>query len=1026
MKKNLVTKIIILVVFSFCNLSIALAQCTFTGLNPTYCINSAASTLSPGISGGTFSGNGVSGTTFNPAVAGPGTWTVNYATCSTSYAITSPSFAPSSTVGTSVALGDDQESGILPIGFTFNFFCTPYTNFYISSNGFIEFSLTGNGCCSGQALPNNGTPNNLIAGAWIDLHPGNGGTITYSTVGTAPNRILLVSFVGVPYYVNTLGVTFQIKLFETSNIIEIHSTSINNPNSGTQTMGIENVGGTIGFPAPGRNAQSWTATNDCYRWTPGTVCSVTQTTTVFPTTITVVGNSSICVGATSSITATGNTTYTWSTNSNAANITVTPTVSTTYSVSGTNAFGCIASSAITVTVDNTPTVTTSNSNGTSGSCPNTPLTLSGNGATSYTWTGGITNGIAFTPTTSATYSVTGANACGSETAAISVSIHPIPPVTASVNNLIICSGNSAILNGGGAVSYTWTPSVGNNVAFFPVSTQNYTVTGTSALGCTASAVQGVTVITTPSITPVVTPTAVCLGVTATLSATGATGYTWTPGTNLTAATVTVSPPGPTTYTLFRTNGICSNTSTVNLVIFPLPFVNASATPSQICAGTGVSLLAFGAITYTWLPGGFSAASFSVFPNFSNTYTVTGSNGNCTTSVVVPVIVNPSPVISITASSPTMCVGQSVNLIANGAGALTYTWSPGGSNSTSITVSPNVISSINLSATNASNCVSSANQLIIVYPVPNMSLTTSLPFVCANQSAIVSIANPSTTVVYNWSTGATGVSIQANPAVTTTYFATGTDTTTGCQNTNTITLPVYISTLTVSSPTALCKGQTATLTASGPATSYIWTTSNGATIGASASLTVSPLSTTLYSVTGSNVSCSSTQGVNLIVNPLPNVTAVTAKSYICRFEVSSITGGGALYYNWNTGATTPTISFNLSLTTSYTLTGTDINGCSKTTTVTQFVATCPGFESRTINDNLSVTIFPNPNSGNFVINSDVNISLQIVNTLGQVVHTLSLNEGNNNNIAVNNLPNGIYFITGETKGIKVNKKIVIER
>jgi hypothetical protein len=437
-------------------------------------------------------------------------------------------------------------------------------------------------------------------------------------------------------------------------------------------------------------------------------------------------------------------------------------------------------------------------------------------------------------------------------------------------------------------------------------------------------------------------------------------------------------------------------------------------------------LAFGAITYTWLPGGFSAASFSVFPNFSNNYTVTGSNGNCTTSVVVPVIVNPSPVISITASSPTMCVGQSVNLIANGAGALTYTWSPGGSNSTSITVSPSVISSINLSATNASNCVSSANQLIIVYPVPNMSLTTSLPFVCANQSAIVSIANPSTTVVYNWSTGATGVSIQANPAVTTTYFATGTDTTTGCQNTNTVTLPVYISTLTVSSPTALCKGQTATLTASGPATSYIWRTSNGATIGTGASLTVSPLSTTLYSVTGSNVSCSSTQGVNLIVNPIPNVTAVTAKSYICRFEVSTITGNGALYYNWNTGATTPTISFNLSLTTSYTLTGTDINGCSKTTTVTQFVATCPGFESRTINDNLSVTVFPNPNNGNFVINSDVNISLQIVNTLGQVVHTLSLNEGNNNNIAVNNLPNGIYFITGETKGIKVNKKIVIER
>ena len=234
-------------------------------------------------------------------------------------------------------------------------------------------------------------------------------------------------------------------------------------------------------------------------------------------------------------------------------------------------------------------------------------------------------------------------------------------------------------------------------------------------------------------------------------------------------------------------------------------------------------------------------------------------------------------------------------------------------------------------------------------------------------------------------------------MTTNYFVTGTNTITeGCTNTNTIVLSVFISSFVVTSPTAICNGGTATLIASGPATSYSWNVNGGVF---SPTITVSPVITTTYYVTGTTGSCNSTTSVPVIVNPIPNVTALAAKSTICRFEVSTITGNGATSYSWNTGASTPTISFTLSLTTTYTLTGTDVNGCAKTVSVTQFVATCIGIEDHSFDNNAGLIVYPNPNNGNFTISSDVNISLSIVNALGQVVSTIDLSDVHKKEITV---------------------------
>ena len=195
-----------------------------------------------------------------------------------------------STTGTIVTLQDDEVSSALPIGFDFTFYGNLYSSFYISSNGFITFTAeSGDGCCNGQSLPDpdTSTPNNLIAFDWNDIFPEESGTIRYETIGTAPNRILIMDWDSVTHIDDFNDITTtQVKLFESSNRIEIHTTNIPLTDD-DKTQGIENIDGTAAVVVPGRNATQWSATNDVVAFipTPGIVegCGVdtlvaTQTT----------------------------------------------------------------------------------------------------------------------------------------------------------------------------------------------------------------------------------------------------------------------------------------------------------------------------------------------------------------------------------------------------------------------------------------------------------------------------------------------------------------------------------------------------------------------------------------------------------------------------------------------------------------------------------------------------------------------------------------------------------------------------
>lgn len=194
-----------------------------------------------------------------------------------SYSFETIPYAPEAYAGTNVYLSDDAVTPALPIGFTVCFLGQNYTQFYIGSNGWISFSPGQPTSYTSAPIPNTSlaVPKNAIMGPWQDWHPGIGGQIKYQTIGVAPNRKLVVSWMSVPMFqcTSNLG-TFQIVLNETTSIIENHLT--NKPNclswaSGTATQGVHDISGTLAFVAPARNSSQWVTTNESTRFVPSGV-----------------------------------------------------------------------------------------------------------------------------------------------------------------------------------------------------------------------------------------------------------------------------------------------------------------------------------------------------------------------------------------------------------------------------------------------------------------------------------------------------------------------------------------------------------------------------------------------------------------------------------------------------------------------------------------------------------------------------------------------------------------------------------
>ncbi|MCU0360714.1 MAG: glycine-rich protein [Bacteroidia bacterium] len=583
---------------------------------------------------------------------------------------------------------------------------------------------------------------------------------------------------------------------------------------------------------------------------------------------------------------------------------------------------------------------------------------------------------------------------------------------------LICQGAAVTLTTDAISSYTW--STGSNAASILVSpsvTSTYSLTAMSPSNCITSAAITISVSNgVPILSITASSNSVCLNNTVSISASGALTYTFSGGIS---NGVPFTPSATSTYTIVGQNGCGTSTSLTTISIAPLPVIGI-ITPTIVCAGNTATLSGGGANTYTWMPGSIVGTSVIISPQQNTTYTVTGESGSCLGTNTVALTVNPNPTITASTSNFTLCEGESATLTA--IGALNYTWQPGGFTGASVVVTPTIPTAFTVIGENSLGCTGSAQQPVIVYPTPTINTSSPNPTICPGASIVLNASGANT---YSWSNGANTNTISVSPASTTTYTVVGTFTNSQCSSSKTIEVNVFVSSLAITAPTAVCVGSSATLQASG-AGSYSW--SNGAIGNISV---VSPTVSSTYTVTGISTvgagTCSSSASVQVLANPLPTITIAATQTFVQRFCPVTFTAFGAISYNWVSIGTGSIVTVTPSAQTVYSVQGTDINGCVGTATILVriYSGPCGVAINENILDHSLFQIFPNPSTGAFKIKSAEPFDLLLVNEIGQIIMEIQLQSQNNYTMEINNLQAGIYFVTPKTNHGKLGKKIVVQ-
>ena len=649
---------------------------------------------------------------------------------------------------------------------------------------------------------------------------------------------------------------------------------------------------------------------------------------------TISGTTTVCVGSTTDLDGSGTpaTSNPWtSSNTGIATINssglVTGVASGTTTITYTNSNNCSITTTVTVN---------GGTNVSAGAdlsvCSGTSVTLSGTGASSYSWDNGVTNGTAFTPTTTATYTVTGTDGNGCVTTDdVVVTVNALPSVSAG-NDEAICDGDQITLSGSGASTYSWSGGVTNGTAFTPGSTATYTVTGTDGNGCVNTDQVTITVNTLPTVSAGSDQT-VCAGEQVTLSGSGANSYSWTNGVTDGQA---FTPSSTTTYTVTGTDGNgCTATDDVTVTVKALPVITGTTT---LAVGTTSDLDGTGtaASSNAWTSSNTAIATVNPSTGLvqgvsagSVTITYTDSDGCSKTQTVT---ITPLPIISGTLS---VCVGSTTDLDGTGTAASSSPWTS--SNGAVATVNTNGlvtgVSAGTATITYTDNNGGTASQTVTVHALPTVSAGSDQT-VCAGTSVTLSGSGAST---YSWDNGVTnGVSFI--PTTTTTYTVTGTDGN-GCVNTDQVVVTVN-PIPTISNMADVCVGTTLTLAGSGTASSTTpWASSDAsvATITSSGVVTGVAAGTTTITYLDNN-GCSKTETLTVLANPTVAVSA--DDSEVCSGTTVTLTATGGTTYTWADNSAGATRDVTPTSTTTYTVTGEDANGCSSDASVTVTVNALP--------------------------------------------------------------------------------------
>ncbi len=297
---------------------------------------------------------------------------------------------------------------------------------------------------------------------------------------------------------------------------------------------------------------------------------------------------------------------------------------------------------------------------------------------------------------------------------------------------------------------------------------------------------------------------------------------------------------------------------------------------------------------------------------------------------------------------------------------------------------------------------------------NLGVTATSTSICQGQSINLTASGANT---YTWNTGSNSNTISDNPSFNFVYSASGTNTLTNCTATvsrNVIVRPTPVVSI-VPGANAVCAGGAVNLTALG-ATNYTWNIGTGVI---SSNVSVSPTTNTTYSVSGTfaNSNCVGTSTQLITVNPLPSITAVNSPSASCIGQNVNLTAAGsATSFKWysNVGLLQGNpVVVSPNATTSYTVVGTDENGCDGSFVFSQIVSVCAGISQHS-GSIAGLSVYPNPNGGEFTIEvaNGLNKTVEISDVTGKVLSSQTT-ATDKMNLNISNFANGIYYVKVKT-------------
>ncbi|OFY17810.1 MAG: hypothetical protein A2X02_00585 [Bacteroidetes bacterium GWF2_29_10] len=629
-----------------------------------------------------------------------------------------------------------------------------------------------------------------------------------------------------------------------------------------------------------------------------------------------------------------------------------PDSTTTYIVTITDMNGCKDFDSVVVTVNQLPAVSIMPNNNII--CQKDSVTLNAFGGVTYKWnfTANTTSQVKDAPMLTTTYYVTATdvNTC-KNTASTVVLVNTLPTVTLSVND-IICYGDSLLINASGGVSYDWSKSyvwanaIKDSIYAKPTTTSYYVVTVTNANNCSAKDSIMVVVNPLPIVNIAAGNNTLCFGDTTYLKVNGALSYIWD-NTLPANDSVIINPLVTTTYNVTATDlNACVNTANIVITVNPLPLTIANINKDTVCKGDMINLnvqTPSATSTYLWSDGLGSLTSVNTVANVSHSYILKETDVNtCVNYDTVSVFVNDLPTITIASVKDTICLNDSLLLVAQG--GVSYVWDNGLPAKDSVYAKPIVNTIYTVIGTDSNGCQNNASKFIVVNTLPIVVVSPASQTVCIGTQARI-IASGG--IIYNWDNGLpANDTVFVTPNVIGTYSVNVTDIN-GCQETSSAIIDVFaLPVADAGFDKTICFGDS-TQIITNPAYTALW--NNGLTISnndsTNTTIWAKPIATTTYilKVTNAN-SCTDKDTVIVYVNPLPIVNT-NGNQTICIYDTATLVATGGTSYLWapNTDIndnTKDTVKVYPTTNTTYNVTVTDNNSCSNTNMITVTVNSLP--------------------------------------------------------------------------------------